>query len=94
MARIQLQHVFIAVAIATAHALEASGGNAQKPVTGAHSISSSPFNEDFGEFVRESLDIWHVPGMSVGVIDGDDVYTEASSRSPRQPMQILATDLS
>lgn len=94
MARFQLQHIFLVVAIATAHALELVGGSTQKSMTEAHSTSSSPFDEDFGKFVQESLDIWHVPGMSVGVIEGDDVYTKASSRLPRQSMHTLAVGLS
>lgn len=35
-----------------------------------------PFTNDFAKFVDGVMEDWKVPGMSIAVIDGDDVYTE------------------
>ena len=36
----------------------------------------NPLTAEFGEFVREQLDKWKVPGVAVAVVDGDEVYAE------------------
>ncbi|KAL6875186.1 beta-lactamase/transpeptidase-like protein [Trichoderma novae-zelandiae] len=36
----------------------------------------NPLTAEFGDFVREQLDKWKVPGVAVAVIDGDEVYAE------------------
>ncbi|KAI5464749.1 beta-lactamase/transpeptidase-like protein [Mariannaea sp. PMI_226] len=38
--------------------------------------SESPLTAEFGEFVKKQLDEWRVPGLSIGVLDGDNIYTE------------------
>ena len=38
----------------------------------------SPFSSKFGDLVKESLDYWQVPGVAIGMVDGDDVWTEVS----------------
>jgi hypothetical protein len=43
--------------------------------------SENPLTEEFATFVKETLDEWKVPGVSLAVIDGDDIYAEV----PRQP---------
>jgi hypothetical protein len=40
--------------------------------------AKNPLTQEFGVFVREMLERWKVPGMSLAVIDGDDIYAEAS----------------
>ncbi|PHH79680.1 hypothetical protein CDD83_3845 [Cordyceps sp. RAO-2017] len=37
---------------------------------------SNPFTDDFGRIVREALDEWHVAGVSIAVVDGDEVFAE------------------
>lgn len=64
-----------ALAVFAAQIAQANS-DSQKPITGSHSGSRNPLNEEISKFVQESLDVWHVPGMSVGVIDGDEIYTE------------------
>ncbi|TAQ87178.1 hypothetical protein B7494_g4491 [Chlorociboria aeruginascens] len=36
----------------------------------------TPFSKKFGQLVNETLELWHVPGLSIGVVDGDDIWTE------------------
>ncbi|KAH8808449.1 putative penicillin-binding protein [Xylogone sp. PMI_703] len=38
--------------------------------------NSSPFDYDFAKLVNETLELWHVPGLSIGVVDGDNIWTE------------------
>lgn len=38
--------------------------------------SGNPLTEEFGAFVKNMLEKWKVPGMSLAVIDGEDVYAE------------------
>lgn len=36
----------------------------------------SPLNEDFEKLVSETLEKWHIQGVSVAVVDGDDTWAE------------------
>ncbi|KAJ6442017.1 penicillin-binding protein [Purpureocillium lavendulum] len=38
--------------------------------------SQSPLTEDFNKFVTGTMEKWNVPGMSLAVVDGDDVYSQ------------------
>jgi CubicO group peptidase (beta-lactamase class C family) len=38
----------------------------------------NPLDDEFAKFVDEALEDWHVPGVAVGVIDGDEVFTQVS----------------
>ncbi|KAK7178458.1 penicillin-binding [Paraphaeosphaeria sporulosa] len=40
--------------------------------------SRSPLDEEFAAFAHETLKEWKVPGVSIAVIDGDDIFAEAS----------------
>jgi CubicO group peptidase (beta-lactamase class C family) len=40
------------------------------------SVGKTPLTEDFASFVTEILDKWKVPGLSIAVIDGDQVFAE------------------
>lgn len=37
--------------------------------------AENPLTEELAKFVKEKLDEWKVPGISVGVIDKDQVFT-------------------
>ncbi|KAL7622529.1 hypothetical protein AAE478_008036 [Parahypoxylon ruwenzoriense] len=37
---------------------------------------NSPFDDGFGTFAREALERWHVPGVAVAVVDGDEMWAE------------------
>jgi hypothetical protein len=38
--------------------------------------AANPFTEEFGAFVKTVLEKWKVPGMSLAVIDGEDIHAE------------------
>ncbi|KAJ3493462.1 hypothetical protein NLG97_g4712 [Lecanicillium saksenae] len=71
-----LRNTVLALAVAAAQAAKV-GDSSQKPIIQKHGGSTgNPLNEDLAKFIQESLDLWRVPGMAVGVIDGDNIYTE------------------
>jgi len=35
-----------------------------------------PLDAKFAQLVNETLHLWHVPGLAIAVIDGDDVQAE------------------
>ena len=35
-----------------------------------------PLDAEFAQLVNETLHLWHVPGLAIAVIDGDDVWAE------------------
>lgn len=37
---------------------------------------TDPFTPDFVKFVQETLDEWKAVGMSIAVVDGDDVFSK------------------
>ncbi|RDW94512.1 hypothetical protein BP5796_00275 [Coleophoma crateriformis] len=45
----------------------------QSPLTGD---KAGPFTHAFERLANETLELWQVPGISVAVIDGDDVWAE------------------
>lgn len=38
----------------------------------------SPLNGDFKKLVTETLETWHIKGVSVAVVDGDYTWAEVS----------------
>ncbi|KAJ3494858.1 hypothetical protein NLG97_g3807 [Lecanicillium saksenae] len=60
------------------HSVDARHWQQQEPlsVKNAHSSSSNPFNDNLGDFVGDVMDRWKIAGMSVAVVDGDDVYSQ------------------
>ncbi|KAJ5127047.1 beta-lactamase/transpeptidase-like protein [Penicillium atrosanguineum] len=38
--------------------------------------SSSPLSSSFATLVQRTLDRWHVPGMAIAVVDGEDTWAE------------------
>ena len=52
----------------------------QRPLGKSSDIlkSKNPFTSEFSELVNKSLHHWKVPGISIAVIDDDDVYAEVS----------------
>ncbi|TQV97699.1 hypothetical protein V2A60_006568 [Cordyceps javanica] len=69
-----LRDTVLALAVVAAHA--AKGSDSQKPIVQKHETTENPLNDEMAKSVQESLDFWHVPGMAVGVIDDDHIYTE------------------
>ena len=38
--------------------------------------SKSPWTDEFNKFVHQTLDYWHVPGLSIAVVDGNETYSK------------------
>lgn len=36
----------------------------------------SPFSPAFNELVSQNLDYWHVPGISIAVVNGDETFSK------------------
>jgi hypothetical protein len=36
----------------------------------------SPFDADFAKYVEETMKKWHIPGLSIAVIDGPETFSE------------------
>ena len=47
----------------------------QRPFAGAFA-HKSPLNDDFASFAKKTMDKWKVPGLSIAVIDDEDIYAE------------------
>jgi hypothetical protein len=41
-----------------------------------YATKTSPLNGDFEKLVRETLDKWHIQGIAVAVVDGDETWAE------------------
>lgn len=59
---------------------------AQKPILGGGARvedggGKGPLTEEFGTFVEGLLAEWHVPGLAIGVVDGNDTWTEVCTCS-------------
>ena len=39
---------------------------------------SGPLNEDFAKLVNKTLDLWHVPGLSIAVVDGEKTWSKVT----------------
>lgn len=65
------------------HALSAvTFASEQVPLRSHHDNKvdrGNPLSEEFGRYVTGLMGKWKVPGLSVAVIDGDEVYTQVSS---------------
>lgn len=36
----------------------------------------SPLNEDFARLVQSTLDKWHIQGVAIAVVDGDETWSD------------------
>ncbi|KHN93895.1 Beta-lactamase/transpeptidase-like protein [Metarhizium album ARSEF 1941] len=48
----------------------------QKPLSGGPSPGRDPFDDKFAGLVDDTLNEWRVPGLSIAVIDNDQVFAE------------------
>lgn len=37
---------------------------------------ASPLDGDFNDLVQRTMNYWHVPGLSIAVVDGIDIYSQ------------------
>lgn len=52
-------------------------GESQKPISAEdEGVQGSPFTKEYEEHVGKLLEEWHVPGVAIGVVDGDKIWTE------------------
>lgn len=42
----------------------------------------NPFDKHVATFVADVMDRWKIPGMAIGVIDGEHVFTKVRSMAP------------
>ena len=43
-----------------------------------HREKESPFTDSFDNLVSRKLDFWHVPGLSIAVVDGEETFSKVS----------------
>lgn len=48
---------------------------------GRNATTQNPLEGDFVEFANKTLEEWKVPGISIAVIDDQDVYSAVSMHS-------------
>ncbi|KJZ75351.1 hypothetical protein HIM_05277 [Hirsutella minnesotensis 3608] len=48
----------------------------QAPLRSPETTSENPFTKDFKDYVKQVMKDWKVPGMSIAVVDGDQVFAE------------------
>ncbi|PKS08616.1 hypothetical protein jhhlp_005003 [Lomentospora prolificans] len=69
----------------------AQGSQAQVPMSpnppapDLDSSRGSPLTDDFKKYVDDLREEWHVPGISVGVVDGDETYTSGYGHARLDP---------
>ncbi|KAJ9151255.1 Penicillin-binding protein 4 [Pleurostoma richardsiae] len=51
----------------------ALASEAQRPLGGT---ARDPFTKEFGKLAEELLEKWHVPGIAIGVVDGDETFAQ------------------
>lgn len=47
----------------------------QVPMSGEN-MKQNPLTEDFGVYVKELLNEWKVPGVSVAVVNGEETFSQ------------------
>ncbi len=63
-----------------AGALSSTPPASQKPLGGAGD-KATPFTAEFGKFVADTLERWHVPGIAISIVDGHDTWAEVGVAS-------------
>ena len=49
----------------------------QKPIIASERKNfESPFTEDFSKLANDALKEWHVAGLAISVIDGDEMFAK------------------
>jgi hypothetical protein len=55
----------------------AARGESQKPISSEDKVvRGSPFTKEYEKHVEKLLEEWHVPGVAIGIVDGDNIWTE------------------
>lgn len=48
------------------------------PVDQMSTSKNGPLDKKFEMLVNETSNLWHVPGVSIAVVDGDNVYSQVT----------------
>jgi hypothetical protein len=72
---LQIYIIMLAQFATVALLLSEAWGNPQK-ILGDNALS--PFTTDFEQRVNKALERWHVPGISIAVVDGDHEWSAVS----------------
>ncbi|KAH6647997.1 beta-lactamase/transpeptidase-like protein [Truncatella angustata] len=88
MRRLLLWYVlcFADVSIAAFHQKDEAAQDTQIPMG---EVAKDPLSGDFSKTIKSLLDKWNVPGLAVGVIDGNDTWVKGygvAQVSPRVPV--------
>lgn len=62
----------------------------QIPLTAS---DASPLTPDFDKLVADTLDHWHVPGISIAVIDGDKTFSKVCPSTAEAEGQLNSAGL-
>lgn len=55
----------------------AAAADTQEPL----SSSDNPFTKDADKFIQDTMQTWHLPGVAVAVIDGNQTFYKVSCSS-------------
>jgi hypothetical protein len=61
-----------------------------EPSIMASNPENGPLDKKFEKLVKETLGTWHVPGVSVAVVDGENTYAQVISLQSMLPMLIFS----
>jgi len=62
-----------------------------RPTTVMSNNEDGPLDKKFEKLVKDTLELWHVPGVSVAVVDGEKTYAQVSSLQSMFPILIFPT---
>lgn len=61
--------------------LQITASEGQIPLSPGHVARKSPLDEDFTSFAKQVLDEWKIPGLSIAVVDDEDVYSAVGDQT-------------
>lgn len=74
---------YVLLSFSLSLALSAAAGNRlQEPLLDSR---SNPFIPELDALVDETLDHFHVPGLSIAIIDGDETFAKVTNYSAIDP---------
>ena len=62
-----------------ASVIQASATDQQQPLIPNHrdaTTSQDPFTSDFSSFVEQAMQDWHVAGLAISIVDGNETYAK------------------
>ncbi|EXJ94611.1 hypothetical protein A1O1_03007 [Capronia coronata CBS 617.96] len=77
------------MSVPSSHKPSVNGHHEEKPAV----VKKSPLNSSFENIVRDTLEKWHIQGMSVAVIEGEDIWTEGYGFATLPDVPVRASTL-